>query len=207
MKILNQEQRKQALHEEIVRMQEELNSLYKERDLVLEEIRDQRQWSNLVYSKKTYYDKCVDWLLRIYDATVELVNKKNVDFYNLTDKQANKITELNEKISTKVKELSEYDKKELINIDAVNKKYKKDYTKKQKELSTLERSIEDRKQEIKEFEEYKNKESNKLERQRNKQEDTKKALMKLKKTLELKEKRLDKYALELKNKKNVKNMN
>ena len=198
----NADHKKNALNEEIEKLRKELCWLYKELDFVKNEIADQRMWVNIIMSEKTNVEKYIEWLNVLYRHTTKMTQKSRNHFNNITDKQAENIKELNQKINSKLFELEEYWKKELIDIDFFNLKYKTEINEKISEVGKLSWQIDHMKKQMDEFEKHRTEESQKLDKISVYQEKVKTSLQVREQKLKLKEKRLNKLHLELKQLKN-----
>jgi len=175
--------------------------LYKQKDILNNEITEIRRWKTEVYSNSYTIKSEIYWLEYMLSQTKDLLEIEKQNFYKLTDKQRNKIFELNNEINNKIWELTEYNSKKLIDIDWENKKYKKVLTEKRKEIQVLTDNISQITKEQKEFIEYRACELEKIQQMKNKIEKDTIALNIKQKTLNIKEKRLLKFKKEL----NVKN--
>ena len=194
--------RKQILLEEIKRLNLEYAEARNKLDVVLEQIRDQRN-GNVEVQTNTYNKKAeLKSIESILENTARELEKSRQFFYKLTDNQKEKIALLNQDINKKVEELSEYSKIKLIDKEAENKRIKNLIKEKIKEVEELELKKVSLKKEIDEFEKYRTKESQKLDKQKKYQETVKSALAKRTKDLNRKEKRLNKLHLEIKWNKN-----
>jgi len=179
------------------KLREEYITLIQTRDRILNDIKDQRQWNTEVYNNKVIVWKELDTLESILSTTTKVVEKQRIDFYKLTDKQKNNILDLSNKINSKLNELKEYDKKEILDIDSINKDYKLTIQKQWKKLNEVKNKIAEIKKEKEEFEKYKKEIEIKLEKEIEDNKITRINLNKEIKKLNLKEKRLKKLSLEL----------
>ena len=179
------------------KLREEYITLIQTRDRILNDIKDQRQWNTEVYNNKVIVWKELDTLESILSTTTKVVEKQRIDFYKLTDKQKNNILDLSNKINSKLNELKEYDKKEILDIDSINKDYKLTIQKQWKKLNEVKNKIAEIKKEKEEFEKYKKEIEIKLEKEIEDNKITRINLNKEIKKLNLKEKRLKKLNLEL----------
>ena len=163
---------------------------------------EQRRGKKVVSDQTTKKENKLNTIESILSETAKQLKKVNKDFYDITDRQREKINLLTIDINNKLNVIDKYNKIELIDKEKENLKIKSLLNDKRKELSDVSRQIDQIRKEAIEFEKYRTTESQKLNEVREYQENVKKSLQKKQSDLNRKEKRLNKIALEYKNIKN-----
>jgi hypothetical protein len=194
----NTDHRKQHLTEEIDKLNKEYASKVKEYDILCSELESQRRAKRVVCVETVKTESQLGDMNALFIETFSQLSTIKIDYHKITDKQLAKIKETNLEISEKISELDEYNKKELIDIDGLNLKYKTEINDKLSDVAELEGHIVHMEKRLAEFELYKTKESQKQEKLGRDNRERQSALRKKDIKLSLKEKRLDRLALDLK---------
>lgn len=134
---INSDHKILAQEEIIEKLRLEIVWLTHDRDNLLlwnkELIRGKTETVNLTESK--YHELYT--IESILEETRKALDKNSIHFYNITDKQKEKLQELNTAIQERLDELAIQEGKELIDIDSENRKIKKELTKAKKELKAM----------------------------------------------------------------------
>lgn len=125
----------------------EIIQLTKERDIIYEEIAEQRRWKAEVVSQKVKEEESLSTIESILQETKKALYTETHNFAILTDKQKEKLRELWQEIQKRIKELDKYEWKVIIDVDSENRRIKTEMTKKRIELKDLEDSVQVKKQE------------------------------------------------------------
>ena len=163
---INSDHKILAQEEIIEKLRIEIVWLTQERDnLILwnkELIRGKTETVNLTESK--YHELYT--IESILEETRKALDKNSIHFYNITDKQKEKLQELNTAIQERLDELAIQEGKELIDVDSENRKIKKELTKAKKELQSMLDDAKSLKDERIAFEKEKNKTKKELDEER-----------------------------------------
>lgn len=188
MLVKNQQNLVNQLAEQVQTLKAEIVELTHKRDKIYNDISDQRRWKTEVYNETIVIQKDASILEALLISLKDILRKEQKDYFINSDRQHDIMSKLEKEISQKEKELEEYNKKELIDIDWLNEKYKQDLLKKRQEITTLDHEYKKKQDEIQWMEKHKQdivKEKEELEEQ-------KEQIKKKEKKLNLKEKRLNK---------------
>ena len=193
MLVKNEQNLVNQLTEQIERLKAEIIELTHDRDKIFNDISEQRRGKTEVHTKKIVIQKEVSILEALFASIKKILKQEQKDFYLNTDKQKDLISKLNKEIVQKEKELEEYNKKELIDIDSKNTMYKELLREKGMELSKIEQSVSEYKLFIAEHDIKVKKTEEKLEKKENELKEFRKNLKKREKELEMREKRYSEF--------------
>ena len=134
---INSDHKILAQEEIIEKLRLEIVWLTHDRDNLLlwnkELIRGKTETVNLTESK--YHELYT--IESILEETRKALDKNSIHFYNITDKQKEKLQELSIAIQDRLDELAIQEGKEIIDVDSENRKIKKELTKAKKELQAM----------------------------------------------------------------------
>jgi len=116
----------------------EIIQLTKERDIIYEEIAEQRRWKTEVVSQKIKESQNLSNIESILQETKKALDTETHNFAILTDKQKEKLRELWQEIQKRIEELDKYEWKVILDVDSENRRIKKEMTRKRTELKDLE---------------------------------------------------------------------
>jgi len=193
MLVKNEQNLVNQLTEQIERLKAEIIELTHDRDKIFNDISEQRRGKTEVHTKKIVIQKEVSILEALFASIKKILKQEQKDFYLNTDKQKDLISKLNKEIVQKEKELEEYNKKELIDIDSKNTMYKELLREKGMELSKIEQSVSEYKLFIAEHDIKVKKTDERLEKKENELKEFRKNLKKREKELEMREKRYSEF--------------
>ena len=181
------------------KIRQELIWLTKERDKVLEEIREQRRGNIEVFHNTNYIKQDISSLENILIETKKAIEKEQNNFHTFTEKQKIAINKLNKDINDKLQIFEVYNNKKLIDIDSINLKYKEQKQAKNIELQALQDDIDKLKKEKQIFWKWKEQEEERINNLVQYNETTKQNLKEEEKRLKVLKERLQKLKKDLKN--------
>lgn len=189
---INSDHKILAQEEIIEKLRLEIVWLTKERDSLLLWNTELMRWKSEINNIKESKEKELYTIESILEETKKALDKNSVHFYKITDKQKEKLQELNTAIQERLDELSIQEGKELIDIDSENQKIKKELTKAKKELKAMIDDIQSLKDERIAFEKEKNDIMAALDQERNRCIDYMNNLVIRERDVEILEKRFSK---------------
>lgn len=134
---INSDHKILAQEEIIEKLRLEIVWLTKERDSLLLWNTELMRWKSEINNIKESKEKELYTIESILEETKKALDKNSVHFYKITDKQKEKLQELNTAIQERLDELAIQEGKELIDVDSENRKIKKELTKAKKELQSM----------------------------------------------------------------------
>lgn len=132
---------KQDLLEEIKVLYEEIASLERQRDIIHNEIKDQREWKSIVSREKENIEDIIytkEKQLKIVD---EYMNQSIQNFHKLNEKQQWQLILMAQEITRKQEELNKSNKIKIIDKESINNKIKSEIDEKIQEISKLNDTI------------------------------------------------------------------
>lgn len=189
MLVQNEQNLINQLTEQVESLKAEIIELTHKRDKIFNDISDQRRGKTEVSNEKIVIQKEASILEALLTGLKKIIKKEQKDFYINTDKQKDILWSLSREISKKEKELEEYNKKELIDIDWLNERFKREILEKRQELSNIEEKLVKSQKTIEKHNKYKNETEKKLLKKENELKEFRENLKEREKVLKIKEKR------------------
>lgn len=168
----------------------EIIQLTKERDIIYEEIAEQRRWKTEVVSQKIKEAENLSTIESILQETKKALDAETHNFAILTDKQKEKLRELWQEIQKRIEELDKYEWKVIIDVDSENRRIKTEMTKKRTELKDLEDSLQAKRKEQEEIDAKNLQKEKELTEEKQSLLDYRSNLERREKDIQIKEKRL-----------------